>query len=378
MQYARLARNADLSRQLEASLQAAVNRVRVSGDLVSGNVTMASEAVMPEAPFFPNRERNLLFGGMLGLGLAIILGFIRENSDHCVRRIQHVRRLSPVPIIGTLPMMTRRQLRALESGEAPAQALEAYSLARANLAMAARDALKSSLAPPALSDGHDAHSRAQVILVTSAVPGEGKSLTSAYMARSLALSGRTVVLVDADMRRPAMNRLFNTAETSGLADVLIGRIPVGEAIVRSDTENLFVVHSGTPSRNPSELLSRPQVPEVIDSLRDIADIVIIDTPACAAVADGLLLAHHTDCIVQVVGLSKVNEEILIETTTALQSAGPKVLTYFVNRTPRESRRNHTSYYYTMKRETGREPVGASAVSRTGLLLPKKDDDHEAH
>jgi len=112
----------------------------------------------------------------------------------------------------------------------------------------------------------------------------------------------------------------------------------------------------------------------MDALRDMADVVVVDTPACAAVADALLISHYADCIVQVVGLGKVNEETMLDTTVALQAAGPSTLTYFVNRTPRQSDRSHSQYYYAMKRGSVREPAGRSADRRVELLIEKENDD----
>ena len=332
MRYARLTRNAELARQLNSSLQSSLNVARVSNDLVSGNVQVTSEAILPNLPFSPIRSRNLLMGGMIGLGTALLLSFLLENADHRLRSLDRVRQLVSGPIIGMLPQMSRRGVHALETGGAPAVAIEAYSLARANLAMVARESLKNL---PWTK---------QVILVTSAVPAEGKSLTAAYMARSLAQGGKSVILVDADMRRPTQNRLFNTNEPLGLAEVLIGRIALEDVLVRSDTDNLFLLHSGQPSRNPTELISLPQMGQLLATLRETADIIVLDTPACVAVADALLLAPQADCIVQVIGLGKVDEEMLLETTSALQAAAPRTLVYFVNRVARKARQGYTKYY----------------------------------
>jgi polysaccharide biosynthesis transport protein len=353
MQYARLTRNAELARQLHSSLQASLNAVRVSNDLVSGNVQVSSEALLPNLPFSPIRSRNLLLGGMLGLGTALLLSFLLENSDHRLRSLGQVRRLVSGPVIGMLPQMSHRDAHALETGGAPAAALEAYSLARANLAMVARESLKSL---PWTK---------QVILVTSAVPAEGKSLTAAYMARSLARAGKRVILIDADMRRPAQNRLFNTSESIGLADVLIGQVPLEDALVRSDTDNLYLLHSGQPSRNPTELISLPQMGQLLTTLRETADIIVVDTPACVAVADALLLAPQADCIVQVIGLGKVDEEMLLETTSALRAAAPQDLVYFVNRVARQARHGYTKYYnYNARVRKAQERLPANSEALT--------------
>lgn len=329
MEYARLSRNADLARQQYVSLLANMNSISFSNDLAHGNVQLTSQAILPESPYYPNRSRLLLLAGLLGFGTGVLLSLMLESSDRRLRTLSEVRALVPGPIIGTLPRLSHAQTRQMLAGDAPWLTTEAYSLARANLAMIARKALQG-----------DPWDR-QVILVTSSVPGEGKSVTAAHIARSLARSGKSVILVDADMRRPSQNRLFNTAEKIGLVDVLTRGVPLEEALVASDTDNLAILHSGIADRSPTELISLPTLPQMLEALRQMADVIIVDAPACVVVADALLLAPHVDCILQVVGVGKVDGETLQETTHALSAAAPKTLVYFVNYAPREAR--HRAY-----------------------------------
>src|SRR5262249_2888494 len=149
---------------------------------------------------------------------SVALALFLENSGNRMRNVQEVRRLAPGPIVGTLPRMTSRQVRRMKDGHTPPVAREIYNLARANLARLTRHS------PPEDPWNH------QVIMVTSAVPGEGKSLTAAHIARSLARSGKTVVLVDADLRCPMQNRLFDSEAAAGLVDILTRNVPPGDVL----------------------------------------------------------------------------------------------------------------------------------------------------
>jgi len=337
LMHARLARDVELARKSYDALQVELNMRRTAVDTIGGNVQITSPAFPPSSPFEPNLQKNMLVGGLIGVGLACACALLFEHSDRRLRTVKDVRRMVGGPIIGTLPRMSRRQMRRLARGEASPPTLEAYGLARANLALAVRNAGQ-----------HDPWHR-QVILITSAIPGEGKSITAAAMARSIARSGKSVILVDADMRRPAQNHIFNTAEPHGLADVLTGEMTLDEALVASDTENLSILHSGDPPRNPTELISLPQMAETISLLRSEADVVVVDAPACSSVADALLIAPHVDCILYVIGAGQAREEIVQDTTAALSAAAPKTMVYFVNRAPKDRGSHGYKYYYSYTR-----------------------------
>ena len=356
MEYARVARKAELARQLSSSLQASLNAVKLNKDSVDGNVRITSAAVQPNLPFYPVRSRNLLMGGVLGLAIAVPLALLLEGSNGRTRNTSDVRRLAQGPIIGVLPRMSRAQTRQLEEGIAPPIAREVFNHARANLAMITRASLQGD------------PWKNKVILITSAVPGEGKSLTAANFARTLARSGKTVILIDADLRRPRQSHLFADETNYGLADVLVRNMPYEAALVPSDTENLFLLHSGATSRNPTELISLPKMAEALQAYRKAADVVIVDTPACAVVADALFLAPYADCIMQVIGVGKAEQELVRETTATLRAAGGSEVVVFINHGQREARHAY-SKYYTKQDDTQDDADGGAAAGPRTLSVP---------
>lgn len=338
MQYVRLRNDAELNRSLYTSLQAALSAARSGQDLINGNVQVTSEASIPLEPFLPDVRRNLLTGGILGLIASLAIALLIDYSDRRVRNVRHLRQMMPGPVVGTLPRLSRAELRHLASGDLPPHVQEAYSLARANLSLAVRRS-RENAGPVQASAGLP-----QVILVTSAVPGEGKSLTAMQLARSFARAGRAVALVDADLRRPTQNKLFGTEEPRGLADVLTDRVSLDEALVASDMRNLWILHSGLASHSPEELLARPRMAEILDELRKEASVIILDAPACAVFADALMLASHADCILHVVGVGQADMELIQGVTQALSAAAPKAMVYLINKAPRERRHAYGDYY----------------------------------
>lgn len=334
MTYARLSRNVGLARDMYTLLQNNLTQASIERATTVPNVQLLQEdPYVPAEPFLPNIPRDLAFGGVIGLFLAMVSVLVLEQADDRVRTMDSARRIAPGPVVGALPKLSRRQMSSLMSGKFEPNATEAFSLARANLSLVHR------------RNAHNSLWNKQVVLVTSAVPGEGKSLTAFHMARSMARAGRQVTLVDADMRRPSQNYLFNTDEAAGLADVLSGEMSLEDALVSSDVDNLTVLYSGTPRQNPSDLVSSQRMVETISALKEESDVVIIDTPACSVVADALMMAPYADCILHIIGAGQVGEAVVADAAAALQAASPKTLAFFVNRAPREKRTAYANYYH---------------------------------
>ena len=311
-QYIRLSQDTKLTTGLYEGLQNALNATQLQRDLVSGDVNITQYASPPPLPYKPNLITNLMLGLALGALLSLGLVTLLEQMDHRVRTLDEVRALASGPIIGMLPRTSRGQMKALSQGRLLPQFEEAFSLVRVNLSYVMRHSMMREQV------------QHQTILVTSAVPGEGKSVAAAELARSMAEAGKSVILVDANLRRPSQNILFQTGDTGGLADVLSGQLPLDEAIATSNVENLSILNSGVSHQNPTTLLSQPRLASVMEALRFKADVVIIDAPDCTSAADTLLLTAHADCLMQVVRAGFVDMETLHNASLALHATGKKV------------------------------------------------------
>ena len=306
---------------LYSAASAAVQAAQLDKDVASGNVQIVQSAFAPDAPFRPSPKRDMLVGFGVGLVLALLVVLIMEQMDSAVRTAADVRRLVDGPVVAVLPQMTRSEKNQFAAGTRPTHLIETYNAARANLSLAMRQRTGVSL------DDH------QVILVTSALPGEGKSLTASELAHSFARAGRRVVLVNADMRRPSPLMQTGSASAPGLAEVLSGDLSVEEAVLATEAANLSILPAGNAVQNPIDLISQPRMAAVMQALRQEADVVIVDSPPAAVVADALLLAPHVDCVLYVVGVGLVDSENMRNTAGALAAAAPKMLAYFVNRVP---------------------------------------------
>lgn len=315
-----LAREADLATARFTSLQSALDASRLEKSKMTGNVQITQAAIAPDLPYKPNLLLNLVVGTLLGLFLSFVTILLIEQTDRKIRRDDQVERLGAGLLLGALPKLSRAEIAGIRQGQLPPPVAEAYSLTQANLLRVLGQSLPG---------------QCRVILITSALPGEGKSVTAAEFARSLARGGKRVILVDANLRRPTQETFFTAAPPAGLTEVLAGRIGLNEALTPSEDPNLFVLFSGAASDNPIDFIASTQMTGLIKTLRSRADMVIIDAPSCSF-ADPLILAPATDYVVQVVGLGRTDEDAVRGTVSALAGSAP--LGLFINRAKRKNLR----------------------------------------
>lgn len=358
--YAQLSLSADLAAELYKRLQASLEATRLQLGLVSGNVTIAQLADTPRLPYKPDLKTNLVLGLALGALISLGLVMLLEQTDQRVRTLDEVRALVSGPIIGMLPRTSRGQMTALAQGRLLPQFEEAFGLVRVNLSYIMRHSMMREQAEH------------QTILVTSAVPGEGKSVTAAELARSMAEAGKSVILMDANLRRPSQNVLFQTGESGGLTDVLSGQLPLDEAIATSNVENLSILNSGVSSQNPTVLLSQPRLASVMEALRFKADVVIIDAPDCTSVADTLLLTAHADCLLQVVRAGRVDMETLHNASMALHATGKKVTVLANGLTRPQQRAFRSRFAYAALSSQSETPALPQTFEKTMVMNRSRD------
>ncbi|WP_085990879.1 CpsD/CapB family tyrosine-protein kinase [Oceanobacillus senegalensis] len=184
----------------------------------------------------------------------------------------------------------------------------------------------------------------QAVLVTSASPEEGKSMTAANLAIVYAQQGKKVLLVDADMRKPTMHYTFQLENLQGLSNVLVGDTMVAQAIQASGEENLDVITCGPVPPNPSELLASKRMQELMNDLRQSYDVIIVDSPPVLAVTDAQILSNVCDGTVLVVRSKQTEIEAGQKAIEALRSVNARVLGTILNGRDKKDK-NYYYYYY---------------------------------
>jgi len=318
---------------------------RLAKDRIGGNVQVAQSATVPTDPFRPSLPLNLALGFVVGLLISALVTFVSEQSDRRVRTVTDVYRIAHVPVIGTIPSFSPGLIDSVRSIQATPMLSDMYNIAYANLMYTLK-----TMSRPEGSPG-------LILLVTSSVPGEGKSVTAAHLAATIAGSGKQVVLVDADLRRPTQERLFESGRVPGLSEVLSGVASLDDVVLDAGVPNLHILHAGHATENTVGLILKPKMIQVLEALRSHSDLVVVDTPACSVVGDALFLAEYADCILQIVGIDKIDEEALTRSVTTLDATAKKRVV-LVTHAPETRQSKYYRHYYS----TPAEPQGSKPRS----------------
>lgn len=182
----------------------------------------------------------------------------------------------------------------------------------------------------------------KTVMMTSAGPGEGKSTVTANLAVAFAQSGKKIIIVDCDLRKPVVHKIFGV-KNKGLTNILIDDIPIDNIIQNTEVPNLQIVTSGPIPPNPSELLGSSKMQQIINQLQDKADILFIDAPPTVAVTDASVLAAKVDGIVLVVTSGANRPEMAQKAKELLHKAHGNILGVVLNRV--EIEEEHAYYYY---------------------------------
>jgi capsular exopolysaccharide synthesis family protein len=341
IQYSILKRDLESNRQLYEGLLEKMKEAGVSAGLKSNNFRVVDLARVPTSPIEPNIPRNLAFAFMLGLTSGVGLAFLLEGLDNTVRTTEQAQMISGLPPLGMIPMGSKT---AREGGASNRlilassnEAVELITHVRPQSQMAeSYRALRTSLllshlgAPP------------KVIMVTSALPREGKSTTSINCAVVLAQKGVRVLLIDCDLRRPSIHKTLGMGPRSGLSNVLTGSVTLKQAITVAPTlPNLDVLPAGTPPPNPAELLASANMRDVLAELRDKYDHIVLDTPPTLSVTDAVVLSPRADAIVLVIRSGSTTKQALRRSRDILMQVKARVSGVLLNAVDLSS----PDYYY---------------------------------
>ena len=344
IEYSVLKRDAEANRQLYQDLLQRLKEAGVSAGLRSSNIRVVDVARKPTGPIKPNVPRNIQFGLLLGLACGVGLAFVLESLDNSIRTIEEVSSISTLPALGTIPLQMsgngslRKRLKPatiqLQTSESPA--LITYARPRSEAAEAYRSLRTSILlssygAPP------------KVILVTSAVPQEGKTTISANSAMVLAQRGGRVLLVDADLRRPGIDRMFGFRSRGGLSTLISGGDKFDDvAVPFADLPNLTILPAGPIPPQPAELLGSAVMKEYIARWRNEFDHVVIDSPPCLSVTDAVVLSPEADRVILVARSGRTTKIVLRRACDLLMQVNARVMGIVLNAL---NTRSTEGYYY---------------------------------
>lgn len=333
IQYNVLARDVESDRALYEAVLNQMKQTSVAKEAQPTKVKVVQSAYRPEKPFSPQRTKILGLGILGGLFCGILLALGLNALDHSFKTVDQVEDMLGIPVVGVIPVMgeaTSAHGPIILSEEKSAGA-EAFRTLRVSLSMLGK-----------------AEAR-KVFLFTSAVPAEGKTFSSLNYASSLAHQGLRTLLIDADLRKPAVQDYFGTNgdHIGGVTDYLTGQKKFGEILQTSKIEHLSYVCAGTTAPNPAELLAQGGFPGLLDEAVKHFDRVVVDSAPIHAVSDTLLLVKHAQTVCVVARAGKTPRKSIQRAIYLLQKAGGPVAGIVLNRLSRRLAGygySYSSYY----------------------------------
>ena len=388
VEYNILKREAEANKTLYEGLMTKLKETAIQAGLRSSNIRIVDPAMIPSTPSRPAKARNVAMAILIGLVGGIGLALLREYLDNTVKTPDDIETLAHLPSLAVVPQFaglkgtaTKRGLLqgASSNGHEKRIELVAQHLPKSQMSEAFR-ALRTSIL---LSQ---ADHPPQVILVTSALPREGKTTAAANLAVTLAQLGDSTVIVDADLRKPGVGRLLNlgSGKYAGLSSYLAGVSSLDLVTIPHPViPNLAAIPTGPLPPNPADLLSSHKLAEAIAELRTKYKFIVIDSPPVMAATDAVILSVLTDGVLLVVRSGETPKEAFTRTRELLNSVKCRILGVVLNAVDSSAPDYYYSYrYYPYSygygpQETAESPHDENSDSVTELVSQDRDDDSQS-
>ena len=312
-------------------LQQRILDLRSNSSIGQSAAQIVQDADVPRSPISPNKVRDGLLALFAGLTLGVGFAFLRERLDDRVKSREELERRLAAPVLAAVPKVggwrNRDEVQLIMKTDPKSPVSEAYRTLGTNIQyLASRHPLK-------------------VLMVTSSMGGDGKSTTSANLAVVLAQAGKRVILISADLRRPRLHQFFNLRNDLGLSNVLADGTALALVAKDPGIANLRVVGGGPIPHDPAALLGSRRASEFIQSIREVSDFVIIDTPPVLAVADASILAPMVDGTIFVMNAERSSRSAMTQTRNQLENAGANLIGAVYNNFDPNQSAAYSHYYH---------------------------------
>jgi succinoglycan biosynthesis transport protein ExoP len=312
LQNARLSRQPQVLSEIYAVLQARLKEAEIASRVEDPSVRIIDPATLPSEPVSP--KKKLILGGslMLSLLVALGIGYVREFTDDTVHTPADLELALGAPTLALVPRLSAREQRRSDRLLPKHSSRGAVIPARAAATALALPSRSKAISPRRGTPAGDAYDwlhtnllfaavgqEAKTVMITSAIPGEGKTTTALNLARTMAERGERVLLIDADLRRGRIDAAMGTPGARGLADLVAGTVRIEDVLLEVETEgeSLTYLTAGSSSEHPTNLLRSARTRLLIQWAARKFDRVVIDAPPIHAVADAAVLAQHADAVV---------------------------------------------------------------------------------
>lgn len=325
---------------------------RIDSIIESTSAQVVDSAIVPSAPSSPDYTQNTLIGFLIGLVLTVVVVVLRELFDITVRTEEDIDRVCQHPVLASVPDMlapskgSRYYRYGYETGKKPAAGAAEPVIIGGDISFAASEAYK--LLRTKLQYSFAGEQNCRIIGISSALTGEGKSLTAINLAYSLSQLDKKVLLIDCDMRRPSVAAKLAISKYPGLSGYLSGQNELAELIsncsIKGSEDAFRVISSGQNPPNPLELLSSDRMANLLNKLRGVYDYIILDLPPVGEVSDAMAIAKQTDGILLVVRQHYCDRNALAAAVRQFAFVDSRVLGVVYNCTTEDGKGYGSGYY----------------------------------
>lgn len=347
---------------IEAKIEIETNRILSSlradlaGSLQANNIRVIDYAEVPKVPIKPQKMKNIILGFFFSVFLGIGVIFFTEYLDDSIKNEEDVEDRLSLPYLGAFPILLKNistPLRLIEIDK-DAYACEAIRNIKTNIIFSMpKDKLKT-------------------ILVTSTLPQEGKSFLTGYISFSLAKNGFKTLLIDGDIRKPRLHKLFEVDQVPGLVNLLVEHLSPDDVIKKTPYDNLYILPSGSKTPNPPELLSSDKINKLFEELSGKFEKIVIDTPPSFNISDALILSKLANAIILITRSGAVSEKIMNKMKEKFDAVGSKPTGVIINFSSMEKSsyynyKYHHKYYKDYYSSDPREYISSSTTKNKDIV-----------
>ena len=332
IQYGVIKREVDTNRQVYETLLTRMKETNLTEDFKTSDIKILDHAEVPLKPFKPNKTLNILLGIIVGLTCGVGISFLMEYMDNTIRTQEDVEKYlgtSLLGIVGHIPL-EKKDIKVTEliAHDLPKHTIsEALKCIRTSIMFSRPDNPKKT------------------ILVTSATPSEGKTLISSNLAIVMAQTGKKVLVIDADLRKPSVHKLFQIDKSLGLSNLLVKSNGLRTVLKATHIPNVYAIPCGPIAPNPSELLSSPAMAENLKLAKEEFEWILIDSPPLLGVTDARILSRLVDGIIFVLNGNKANRDVSRKALSFLSEVNDKILGVVINDVDFSKDKYYYHYYY---------------------------------
>lgn len=361
LELAQLKRRVEVNTRLFLTFNERLEEMKLAEASKAGGIRLLDPATLPIEPIYPKTSTNAMAGIIIGVLLGLAFAFVIESMDTSIGTIEDVETYVQKPVLGVIPFINvdeeklskfqkkivavneefnERQSKLVSISDPKSPVTEAYRTLRTNLQFSFLQ-----------------KQGGKALLVTSATPQEGKTTTITNLAVIFAQGGKKTLILSCNLRHPTVYKIFGLKKKPGITDILVGSVPWREALQDPGIDNLKVLAAGPYPPNPSELLDSPPFTRLLAELKEVFDIILIDSPPVLPVTDAAVIGSKADGILLIYFAGKAAREALLRAKLQLENVNGRILGVVLNRIQPEGKLGYTYYYqYQYKYYGPKEPA----------------------